>query len=88
MGKCEACGIGEGVYHVTLRLTVVGPRGQDRIKLVHFWLCEQCETANQQVMAHDNHQRERLARRMTDFPAFLSKWQAWRERHLSQSPAD
>ena len=80
MNYCEACKEKEAKYHATLRLTLVGPEGA-KTKIVQFWLCESCEAASQQVLARDRMQRERLARRLSEGPDYLTKWQDWRLRN-------
>jgi hypothetical protein len=86
MAKCEACLTAEGTYHVTLGVTVVGPK-RDKKKLVQFWLCEGCERSLSQVMEGGPAQRQRVARRMTEFPEYLSHWKDWRDRRWGTGKA-
>lgn len=79
MAVCESCGTAEGTHHVTLGVTVVGPK-KDKRKVVQFWLCEGCERSLSQTLEGGPAQRQRVARRMTEFPEYLSHWKDWRER--------
>lgn len=79
MAVCESCGTAEGTHHVTLGVTVVGPK-RDKKRLVQFWLCEGCERSLSQTLEGGPAQRQRVARRMTEFPEYLSHWKDWRER--------
>jgi hypothetical protein len=76
---CEACEKEEGIHHVTLGVTVVGPK-RDKRKIVQFWLCISCERALAQTLEAGQAQRQRVARRMTEFPEYLSHWKDWRAR--------
>jgi len=76
---CEACGEEPGTHHVTLSVSVVGPKS-DKRKLVQFWLGERCVKALAQTMERGPSQRMRVARRMTEFPEYLSHWKDWRNR--------
>lgn len=78
MANCEACGKGEGIHHVTVTVTVFGPKAT-KVKTVQFWLCDRCELANQQVMAQDSQRRQRLAWRLTQEPQLFSRFRDWRE---------
>jgi hypothetical protein len=89
MGVCDACGKGEGTHHVTVRVTVFGPKAT-KTKVVQFWLCADCEVANQQVLADDANRRQRVAMRMTRDPEFFSRWREWRRKSAAEplpSPA-
>lgn len=63
LGTCEACGVRDAVFHVTVRVDVVGPRGV-RVKLVQFALCEVCERGSQGVLMRDGDERARVAQRL------------------------
>ena len=70
MAKCEACGNGEAVYHVTVTVTVAGPK-TTRQKLAQFWLCEECELLNRRVLARDHGQAHRVARLLCTVPEYV-----------------
>lgn len=77
--QCDSCGKETGMHHVTLGVTVVGPK-RDKKKMVQFWLCEICEKALAQSLEAGPAQRQRVARRLTEFPEYLSHWKDWRNR--------
>jgi hypothetical protein len=60
-------------------VTVVGPK-RDKKKMVQFWLGDACIKALAQTLEIGPDQRARVARRLTDFPEFLSHWKDWRNR--------
>jgi hypothetical protein len=74
---CDACQTSEAVYHITIAVTVFGPRAE-RLKQAQFWLCESCELASRQILARDELQRSRLAFRFVDNPSFMSPTARWR----------
>jgi hypothetical protein len=74
---CEACDKIEATAHVTLSVTVLADKGGPKTNVVQFWLCPECLTANRQVMARGPDMRKRLARRLTEWPEYLSRWQRW-----------
>jgi hypothetical protein len=78
MYQCDACGK-EAMFHLSVQVTVVGPK-TNRLKLVQFWLCESCSHAHSQVMELGPDQKARIARRLTEFPEYLSRWKDWRTR--------
>lgn len=80
MEICEACGKAEGQHHVTVRVTTFNPSGSTVIRVVQFWVCDLCHKALQQTTARDDRLRMRMARRLTDFPSYLSRWRDWRGR--------
>ncbi len=84
LGKCEACQEREAVYHFTVRFSIFGPTGE-KIKLVQFALCADCEKATQQVLCRDEMMRRRVALRFVHEPEFYS--QDWRGRIFQRSPA-
>jgi hypothetical protein len=77
LAYCDACEKNEGVYHVTLRVDLIGPT-TTRAKHRQFWLCAECEKALQQILCDDGLTRRRIARRMTEHPSYLSKYRDWR----------
>jgi hypothetical protein len=77
--QCEACGNEPGTHHVTMGVTVVGPKANKK-KLVQFWLGENCIKAMAQTLEGGPAQRQRVARRLTEFPEYLSHWKDWRNR--------
>ena len=76
---CESCGEEPGTHHVTLGVNVVGPK-RDKKKLVQFWLGDSCVKALAQTLEIGPAQRQRVARRLTEFPEYLSHWKDWRQR--------
>lgn len=79
MAKCEACGLNEGTHHVTVSVTVVGPKSERR-KMVQFWTCQDCDRSLSQTLEAGPALRQRVARRLTEFPEYLSRWKEWRKR--------
>lgn len=77
--KCDACGTGQAIYHVTLKMEVFSDQ-KTKLKVSQFWLCADCERANQQIMTRDENLRTRVARRLSDHPSWLSRWRDWRGR--------
>jgi hypothetical protein len=82
MSLCDACHGSHAVYHITLQVSIFGPR-TERQKRAQFWLCETCELASRQILCRDELQRERLAYRFVDNPAFLSPRGGWTRRSTS-----
>jgi hypothetical protein len=79
MPLCDACQSSPALYHITIHITVFGPRAE-RLKQAQFWLCESCELASRQILARDELQRSRLAFRFVDNPSFMSPTARWRRR--------
>jgi hypothetical protein len=77
--KCDACGQ-EAKNHLSMVVTIVGPKAPTKTKMVQFWLCEACSQAHSQVMEIGPNQKARVARRLTEFPEYLSRWKDWRTR--------
>jgi uncharacterized protein YlaI len=76
---CDACGQKPGDFHVTMPMMIFGPKTVKR-KTVQFWLCDGCEHAMAQTLEAGDGQRARVARRLTEFPEYLSRWKDWRTR--------
>jgi hypothetical protein len=81
LGRCTACEEREAVYHLTVRVTVYGPK-TERVKLVSFALCEECEMSNRQIFCDDGMFKRRVALRMVHDPSFYSKYPEWRGKKL------
>jgi hypothetical protein len=79
MRVCDSCQKGEGTLHVTVRWDMVGPKAT-KVKHAQFWLCESCEMASRQVLVRDALLAQRMARRLTEEPEFLSRYHDWRTR--------
>lgn len=73
---CVVCGASSS-FHVTVKVELAG-ESTTRMKVVQFWLCKNCETANQQIFAQDDARQKRIALRLTDHPSFMSRWRDWR----------
>lgn len=68
MRFCQACQQAEGIYHMTVRVDVVGPIGNPKTKLAQFWLCAACERASQDVLRADAEKETRMAKRISADP--------------------
>lgn len=82
MAVCEACSTREGTHHITVSVTVFGPK-TTRVKKVQFMLCENCVLALGQVMADDRQKRQRMAWRLTQDPQLFSVFRDRRERRFA-----
>lgn len=73
MNYCDACGSQSGdLVHVTVQVTLFSDRSQ-RVKIVQFWLCQECERNNRMLMENSINREGRIARALTPQPAWMVK---------------
>ena len=86
MSLCQSCGERDAVFHITLQVSIFGPKST-RLKSVQFILCDRCEVGLQQVFCKDDLQKARLAVRLSDAPEFMSESpSAWKKRERGYNP--
>lgn len=70
MGYCDSCKVNKAEIHVTMRVELFSTVSK-RTKIIHFWLCDDCERKNRLFLEHRYGRESRVARAMTPTP----EWQ-------------
>jgi len=67
---CDACSKNKAVVHVTMHVELFSTTSR-RVKIVQFWLCEQCELNNRIFFENRGGREGRVARAITPHPEWL-----------------
>ena len=67
---CDACMRNKATIHVTMRLELFSVTSK-RMKMVQFWLCEECERNNRVFLENRGGLEGRVAKAMTPQPVWL-----------------
>ncbi|RPI35178.1 MAG: hypothetical protein EHM70_00460 [Chloroflexota bacterium] len=83
--QCDACHKKQATYDFSMTLAIVGINGE-RVKMVQFCLCDDCEQLTRQFLAKDEYQRHRVALRLVEDPASPPPVIFWKPRPPKLTP--